>query len=133
MVDGSRVDRNLDCAAAVIGDAGGRGLILGIGQLAAPIAPTVGMRVIKSGAETGVTEGIIARVEGIEVTIASSNFPVDYRLSGPSDSGAVWIDAQTHSPVAMHYAGDPQNSGRQAFGRSLIAILVTLRLHPLLE
>ena len=62
-VTDERVDRALDCAAArVINPALSIGQLLGAPLLEGPIEAQVGMRVIKSGAETGVTEGRITRV-----------------------------------------------------------------------
>lgn len=80
--------------------------ILGLGAPAAPTRPVVGMRVVKSGRTSGVTEGIVERINGSVVTIAlHPTFPLAYDLSEVGDSGAVWVDESTLSPVALHTAG----------------------------
>src|SRR6266404_2485084 len=93
-VSADRANRGLDCAAAqVLGQGLAIGQILGIGTLAAPVPPVVGMRVIKSGAETGVTEGHIVKLVDTEVEIAPLGLPKEYELSEGGDSGSLWIDA----------------------------------------
>lgn len=55
-VSDAKANRELDCAAAkIIASSQAVGDILGIGKLAAPADPAIEMRVLKSGAETGVT------------------------------------------------------------------------------
>lgn len=70
--------------------------ILGIGTPTAPIPPATGMRVIKSGRSTEITEGIISSVTGgkVEITLRPG-YPDAYALSEPGDSGAVWLDRST--------------------------------------
>jgi hypothetical protein len=95
-------DQTLDCAALrltlPVADE-----VLGIGKLAAPAAPIVGARVIKSGWKTGLSEGRVQSVMGSDVTIGRlPGYPTDYSLAGAGDSGAVWVDADTLAPVALH-------------------------------
>jgi len=126
----ARADVNLDCAAAQL-DAGVTGLNyqLGIGPAANPIAPVAGMRVIKSGAASGVTEGIVISVTGTDVVIQiDPTYPTNFVLSEPGDSGAVWLEQQSRSPVALHSG---RQSPRRAAAVSFPAVLAVLRLKPL--
>jgi hypothetical protein len=126
--DRTRADETKDIAAAkvapglaVTNDA------LGIGVIGAPQAPTVGMRVVKSGAATGVTEGVV-EVAGDHVkVVAPSAFPVTYELTSKGDSGAVWICMTTGRPVALHQRGN--NGGREfSEGLAIAAVLAALSL-----
>src|SRR6185295_9986392 len=105
--------------------------VLELPPLAAPTAPVVGMHVVKSGSETGVTQGVISAVIGDKVTIDQApGFPRDYDLSQMGDSGALWVERTKFAPVALHTAGN--NAGReQAFGVALPAVLATLGLRLL--
>jgi hypothetical protein len=95
-------DPVLDCAAVALAIPASEE-ILGIGKLAAANLPVVGTRVIKSGWKTGVSEGRIQAVAGIDVLIERlPGYPLEYLLAGPGDSGAVWVDANTLAPVALH-------------------------------
>lgn len=125
----ARSDANLDCAAAQL-EVGVTGLNyqLGIGTAAAPIAPAAGMRVVKSGAVSGVTEGIVISVTGTDVVIQiDPAYPTNFVLSEPGDSGAVWLEQQSRSPVALHTG---RQSPRRAAAASFPAVLAALRLNP---
>jgi hypothetical protein len=103
-IDALRADSALDCAAARI-DSGVEiaAEILGIGAAGIPADPEIGMRVIKSGAATGVTEGVIEGINGDDVIIGlPPGFDSDYDLSLPGDSGSIWLSQKGHSPVALH-------------------------------
>lgn len=97
----------LDCSAAQIAQ-GIAALpdVLGIASFGGAGEPAVGMRVIKSGAETGVTEGVVSAVNGdaVEVGVHSA-FDPNYELSGPGDSGSVWFARDSLKAVALHRAG----------------------------
>lgn len=81
--------------------------ILGIGVLGPVAEPVEGMRVVKSGIATGITEGVVARVDGSQVRIEiPAGYPSKYDLSAVSDSGAVWLEQGTAAPVALHVAGN---------------------------
>jgi hypothetical protein len=126
----ARANADLDCAAAQL-DAGITGLNyqLGIGPAATPIEPEVGMRVVKSGAASGVTEGIVIAVSGSDVVVQiDPSYPTDFVLSLPGDSGAVWLEQQSRSPVGLHSG---RQSPRRAAAVSLPAVLAALRLKPL--
>lgn len=130
-VNAMRSDAGLDCAAARLtpGIQAVESEILGIGELAAPRPPVVGIRVMKSGAETGVTEGLISAVVGDRITIdVPPSFPGDYELTRGGDSGALWVTRDGRAPVALHVAGNDTGKER-AFGISFLAVLATLGLN----
>jgi hypothetical protein len=102
------------------------GEILGIGKLSQPVVPTIGMRVLKSGAETGVTEGRIIKVTAEEVEIAPPGMLPGYELSEGGDSGSIWVDAATNSPVALHFKGSDRGTPERAYGRPIQAVLDAL-------
>ena len=98
----ARQDALRDCAAAQLGVPGSRE-VLGLGPLTAAVPPAVGMRVVKSSWRTGVSEGRIQQVNGDEVIIERlPGFSFAYLLAAPGDSGAVWVEATTRAPVAIH-------------------------------
>jgi hypothetical protein len=125
----TRADRALDCAAAKVdGTIQTVSEIIGIGAPRLGVPAVVGTRVLKSGQETGVTEGVITAVNGAEVRIEpSSDFPPGYVLSGPGDSGALWVTKDTKAAIALHRAGSAVG-GREVFGVSIGAVLTSLRL-----
>ncbi len=122
-------DPILDCAAAkLLPGIVGVPEVLGLGKLSAPMAPALGMRVLKSGVSTGVTEGVISHVDGDVVKIqVKGNYPKGYDLSNPSDSGSVWVEATSRSPVALHRAGEAFGISR-AIATALPAVLARLSL-----
>ena len=128
-VDGGRADPALDCAAARISDdTPSAGEILGIGPLCRPTEPAVGMRVMKSGAETGVTEGIVESVDGDVVTIGHiPGYDPEYELSLAGDSGSLWLRRSDLAPVVIHIRGlgDPD---KRVEGRRISAVLAVLGL-----
>jgi hypothetical protein len=127
--DRARADRELDCAAAHVNEGiNVSARVLGLPPLTSPIAPQKGMRVLKSGATTGVTEGEIWRVSTNEVEIRTpTGFATSYDLSGYGDSGALWVEAKTLSPVALHY-GEKPGAVSTALGAPIQAVLQKLGL-----
>jgi hypothetical protein len=98
----ARVDPALDCAAVLL-TVLASDEVIDIGRLAASARPVVGTRVIKSGWKTGVPEGRVQLVSGSDVFIERlPGYPPEYLLAGGGDSGAVWVDAATLAPVALH-------------------------------
>lgn len=74
--------------------------------LGSPIAATVGMNVLKVGATTGVTEGVVVTV-GATLRIESRRgAPAGYTLTDPGDSGAAWLEASSGRVVGIHVAGN---------------------------
>jgi hypothetical protein len=101
----ARADAILDCAGALIEPGvASRQAIVGIGELdATPVVAVVGRRLLKAGAESGVTEGAIVSLSGGRVFIGPpSGFPAGYIVAGKGDSGALWVTSNTRQPVAMH-------------------------------
>jgi len=91
--------------------------------------PEVGMRVIKSGAQTGVTLGIVTDVTATLITIESlHDAPIDYVLSEKGDSGAIWLDVDTGNAVGLHFSG---KDNRIAYARPLGSMLDALGLRLL--
>lgn len=122
----AKIDEALDCAAArLIGSSEPQ--IHAIGKLNKPVDPVIGMRVIKSGASTGVTEGHIVGITG-DIEIAPIAHVDKYDLSEGGDSGALWVDADTMSPVALHYLGSEGSGAERAFAKPIKAILASLQL-----
>jgi hypothetical protein len=124
-----RVSDRLDCAAArLASDVRFAPEILNIGPLAPIKDPAEGMRVVKVGASTDVTEGRITQVNGDEVTIEPlADFPLEYQLSDTGDSGSVWVEIATRAPVALHYSA--QSGGASvAFAIPLAVVMAELGL-----
>lgn len=85
-------------------------------------APVVGMRVMKSGAISGETQGVIDGIGGIYLMDYSPFgdgkrwmdgfriIPVpaspEAEISLAGDSGSVWIDLATGAAVGLHFAGE---------------------------
>ncbi len=130
LTSAARANPNLDCAAAqLLPRITALNYQLGIGPTPAPTQPTPRMRVIKAGAVSGVTEGIILSVNDPDVLIQTdTTYPVDYTLTEPGDSGSLWLDQQTHAPIALH-CGRP--SARRAAAKSFPAVLAALNLKPI--
>jgi hypothetical protein len=119
-------NRALDVAAASL-RAGllARNDALGIGPLRGIADPRVGLRVVKSGFETGVTEGVIECVDGSKVRIRPRKGLTDYVLSSAGDSGAAWITLRTREIVAVHTRG---NTGGGEFSEGVAAPAVMAAL-----
>ncbi|MCX6634891.1 MAG: hypothetical protein NT090_07395 [Acidobacteria bacterium] len=130
VVDPTRANRDRDCAAARIAPGvASVAEILGIGPVGAPAEPIEGMRLLKSGAATGVTEGVITRVEITGVEIEPDGLPADYEMSDAGDSGAVWVTREGNRPVALHQRGI-DSPKRLAYGLPFQEALRLLRLEP---
>ena len=126
-----KMNRALDYAAAII--VPNIDVSPSVLELVDPLQRTadavVGMRVLKSGAETGVTIGIVSEVTDSLVTIVSPPIvPDDYVLSDRGDSGAIWLDAATGRAIGMHFSG---RNGDTAYARPLGAVLGALGLRLL--
>ena len=130
----ARSDAALDVAAAEIEESVDCvGEVLGIGQIRGACPPVVGMRVLKSGAATGVTQGRIESLDGDRVVIVPRDgTPSKYELSDASDSGSVWLDEETHKVVALHQAGYDFGT-EQAEALAIERVLDALQLELLIE
>lgn len=79
--------------------------VLGFSPLTAWKAPQVGMTVVKSGWKTGISEGRVQQITDSDVVIERlPGYPAEYLLAATGDSGAVWLEASTLAPVAVHRA-----------------------------
>lgn len=118
-------DKDLDCAVARL-SVSACYEIFGMGIPASPKDPVLGMRVVKVGAATGVTEGQVMGIHGTKVTIGVPQaHPPACELSRSGDSGSVWLESATRAPVALHYGGSDTGQ-RVAFASSIRAILAAL-------
>lgn len=125
---GGKANATLDVAAALLdGTVQSGDAIPGVGSPARPIPPRVGMPVVKRGAATGVTEGVVTKVFKSTVQIAPpSSFPQDYGLTSAGDSGALWLERDSLAAIALHRSGN--QPGRKEFS---IAVLVDVVLRTL--
>lgn len=126
-----KMNRALDYAAAMIDP--NVGVSTSVLELVNPLQRTadaiLGMIVVKSGAETGVTIGIVTEVTDSLITIVSPPVvPEDYVLSDRGDSGAIWLDTETGRAVGLHFSG---RDGNTAFARPLGSVLSALGLRLL--
>lgn len=99
----------------------------GIGAVTGVVLPQLGMPVIKAGAGTGVTSGLITGILGYSmqryanrkqligplVCIAPEN--PEQEVSAPGDSGAWWLENATRRAVALHFAGSDAPNFALAF------------------
>jgi hypothetical protein len=129
----TRIDRMnaaLDYGAAlIVPDVGVTASVLDLDRIQRIADAVVGMRVVKSGAETGVTMGVVTEVTTELITIESApDAPDDHILSDRGDSGAIWLDVETGHAIGMHFSGRDSNT---AFARPLAGVLRALRLRLL--
>ena len=128
---------NLDAAVASVTAA--RGLSreqLGLGAVSGVAAAEPGMRVVKSGRTTGVTEGEVTGVDGaaklryrgldrvIRQVVTIDPVEGAAVVSDAGDSGSLWLDASTDACVALHFAGS--NVPERALGMDIARVLDAL-------
>lgn len=112
------MSKNLDAAVAALD--GSRPLIndqFQLGSITGVKPAELGMQVIKSGRSTGITHGIVAAIEGITRLRYDSLYRIIHHVitieplnttgtvSGPGDSGSIWLEESTHTAVGLHFAG----------------------------
>lgn len=112
------MDANLDAAVAKLN--GTRQLLpeqLDLDPIVGPAIAQLGMVVTKSGRRTDVTRGRVTDVDATlrmdygNVTKLIRNVmsiePINSfeQVSGPGDSGSLWIDTATNMAVGLHFAG----------------------------
>jgi len=129
----TRIDKmnsSLDYGAAIVApEIDVSAAVLELDKLQRIADAEVGMRVVKSGAATGVTIGVVAEVTPMLITIEKpTESPADYVLSDLGDSGAVWLDAQTGNAVGLHFT---RQDHAIAYARPLRNVLGDLRLRLL--
>ena len=116
-------------AAIIVPDIGVSTSVFELNTVQRVATAVVGMRVMKSGAETGVTIGIDTDVTDTLITIESPpDSPNTYVLTERGDSGAVWLDTETGRAVGLHFSG---RDGNTAFARPLGGVLKALGLRLL--
>lgn len=99
--------------------------ILTLGPIRGVAAATEGMRVLKYGAETGLTEGFVTSVSSTLIEIESDpDADEEFLLVDHGDSGALWITPEGEA-VAMHFQGSDRT---RAFARPVPFVLSTLGL-----
>jgi endonuclease G, mitochondrial len=114
---------NIDAAVATL-NSDGRPMInhqIGLGSVTGVANPQIGSQVVKSGATTQVTYGLVTGVEGVSEPIRYGNFrriithvmriepqQIEDRVSAGGDSGSWWLDQATRQAVGLHFAGQFQ-------------------------
>ena len=128
----SRQDLRLDCAAAcVLPNITCSSEVLHLPRINGARRPTIGMRVIKSGCTTGVTEGVITAVNEAQIEIQLvETYPQASELSDIGDSGALWVSRDDVCAVGLHLAGSAYGVPL-AKATPLELVLESLRLKPL--
>jgi endonuclease G len=132
---------NLDAAVAML--SGSRQLIndqLGLGPVTGVGQADLGMVVVKSGRRTGITYGRVTGVEGISPPLRYSGLDriishvvaIDPHVdgtdvSGPGDSGSLWLDAATMQAIGLHFAGS--NSPERALANDIQIVLDALNIN----
>lgn len=128
-------DRALDCAAAeIVPGLACRPEILGLGPVKAPQDPAVGQRVRMFGAATapihGISEAVVSAFDptsGAVEIAALTTGPTPARPARVGDSGSIWVDSATGSPVAMHL-GSLDFPPYTCRARALSIVLMALKL-----
>lgn len=114
---------------------------LDIGPVTGSSKPSFGMRVVKSGRKSEVTQGMIdgfdgeypIRYAGMSHTIKHVNRiipqPGNNQVSAKGDSGSWWLEEDTHNAVALHFAG--YNFPETALAISMPEVLDALNIRIL--
>jgi endonuclease G len=133
------MSQNLDAAVAALN--GRRGLIneqLGLGPIRGVTQPKLGLEVIKSGRRTGITNGRVVAVEGvaklrygylermIRHVVRIEPLWAGGEVSGPGDSGAVWLEKATRRAIGLHFAGS--NLPEEALALDMLSVLNALQV-----
>lgn len=123
---GSRVLRNYQL---------GIGPVTGVRQVG---LADLGKRVTKSGRTTGVTQGRITGIDGVQKmfyggiqrlvrhVLAIDPLVAAGQVSAAGDSGSWWLDAETRQAVGLHFAGS--NRPERALAIDLQAVLDALNV-----
>jgi len=97
------------------------------GLLESYVYPRINMQVLKSGAKTGVTYGIIDGRSCIDCSEISIYNPTS-AVSDKGDSGSVWMlndGTNIPKPVALHYGGGETNKWAKA--KTFASIFASIR------
>ncbi len=110
----------------------------GLGTVTGITFPKLGMKVIKSGAGSGITYGIISGIMGSTIRhwhgkrrlfshlIQITTMTDDSMISTPGDSGAWWLEHRTHRVVGLHFGGSHRPNFALAF--SMPAVFNALQI-----
>jgi endonuclease G len=114
----------------------------------------LGDRVVKSGRTTGVTFGVVTRVEvmtrmdyddgvvedigGFEIGMDPARRPLDGEISKGGDSGAAWLAVEKGKPtdimLGLHFAGESDESDTEfALACNAHSVFEKLEIEPLAE
>jgi hypothetical protein len=133
----------IDAALASTNSSFATNTVYGIGQPNARVGlPTVNEAVVKSGRTTGVSLG---NIEAVNVTVPNVNYsgcgqytfvnqlsitntvaPKALPFSAAGDSGAAILDANTHKPVGLLFAGN----ARISFANQITSVYTLLKVVP---
>ncbi len=135
---------NLDAAVATLtgprrslNDQLELGPIQGVGEA------TLGLDVVKSGRRSGVTHGRVVAVDGVAKMRYGYLERIIHRVvtidplwafgevSGPGDSGAIWLGQEDRRAVALHFAGG--NRPERALALDIQAVLAALNVDLVTE
>lgn len=126
---------NLDAALADLEDDRSWSLAQhAMGTVRGRAAPTLGMRVAKSGRTSGVTEGIVTGISGVtsmrydgltrQVRHVVTIEPAASLISEPGDSGSLYVESTSRAGVALHFAGS--NMPERALALDINAVVDAL-------
>ncbi|MBZ0294207.1 MAG: S1 family peptidase [Anaerolineae bacterium] len=139
--------QHIDAAVATLTD-GGRQYLneqLGLpnGHIQGVTAPTLGMKVVKSGRASAITHGVVDSINGrITMSYSSGDYVIQPTLlivpatdgevvSQPGDSGSIWLEESTMRAVGLHFAGG--NIPERAVAINMTAVLAALEIDLYLE
>jgi len=109
---------NLDAAVAILD--GKRSLVndqYELGSVTGIQSPSLGMQVVKSGRSTAITYGMVTAIAGVArlrydslYRVIQQVFTIEpqnafEQVSGPGDSGSIWLEEDTYKAVGLHFAG----------------------------
>lgn len=98
--------------------------------------PELGERVLKVGAATGLTSGIVSAIDVVHTTQANGEtvdvlgFEIESQemtLCAKGDSGSVWIAENGNAIVGLHFGGTPPNQAYACYFDNVLSGL-NLRL-----
>jgi endonuclease G len=132
---------HLDAAVATL--TGSRPSIndqLDLGPVRGVRRPELGMELVKSGRQTGVTYGRVVDVEATTalpydgltriihgVTVIEQRRPYE-EVSAGGDSGSVWLDNASKQAVGLHFAGSDRPEQALAMDMALVLNALNVRL-----
>lgn len=134
IVRGNSLD---DCAVFKLDGLTGRKFSLDIADISTPTTVTatgvarIGARVLKSGRTTAITFGIIDGVDSVfKFTIVPdpNRPPSSGKISAAGDSGSLWLDAQSHVAIGLHFAGETSPNPQRAWAKYIGGVLEVLNV-----